>query len=457
MPINKEKQNIEWKESWRDEYLKWICGFANAQGGKIYIGMNDDGKVVGLKDSKKLLEEIPNKITQSLGIVADVNLLSKNGKEYIEISVPAYTTSISYKGVYHYRSGSTKQVLNGPALESFLNGKRGATWDNMPLPAFKLKDVEDVHVNRFKELARKKGRIDPALLNEPKDVLLEKLHLTSGEYLTNAAMMLFSKDPEKWLLGAYVKIGYFNNDADLVYQDEVRGSLIEIVDKIVELIYLKYMKAKISYVGMQRIERYFVPEAALREVLFTALCHSQYNYGVPIQISVYQDKLYVANCGELPPNWTVENLFKKHASRPYNPNIANVFYLMGYIESWGRGIEKICDACREDDLPVPEFTVNPGDIMVKFLAPPDRIVVGPDKVTDRVTDRVTDGVTDRVTDAENKVLSLLVIDPGYSYVSISENLHISKKTVAEHIKSLKEKGIIKRIGNNKTGHWDICN
>ena len=70
---------------------------------------------------------------------------------------------------------------------------------------------------------------------------------------------------------------------------------------------------------------------------------------------------------------------------------------------------------------------------------------------------MTDGVTDRVTDAENKVLSLLVIDPGYSYVSISENLHISKKTVAEHIKSLKEKGIIKRISNNKTGHWDICN
>jgi len=69
-----ESQNIEWKESWRDEYLKWICGFANAQGGKIYIGMNDDGEVVGVEKSKKLLEDIPNKIVNDLGIVADVNL-----------------------------------------------------------------------------------------------------------------------------------------------------------------------------------------------------------------------------------------------------------------------------------------------------------------------------------------------------------------------------------------------
>ena len=94
-----ENQNIEWKESWHDDYLKWICGFANAQGGRIYIGMNDNGKVIGVPDSKKLLEDIPNKITQSLGIVADVNLLTENGKEYIEIDVPACATCISYKGV----------------------------------------------------------------------------------------------------------------------------------------------------------------------------------------------------------------------------------------------------------------------------------------------------------------------------------------------------------------------
>ncbi|CAK7035927.1 MAG: hypothetical protein BACD_00109 [Bacteroides rodentium] len=442
-----ENQNVEYKESWRDEYLKWICGFANAQGGKIYIGCDDLGNVVGVEDSKKLMEDIPNKITQSLGIVADVNSMEEDGVEYIEICVPAYSIGVSYKGVYHYREGSTKQVLNGPALENFLNGKRGVTWDNMPIPAFGIDDVEDSVIEKFKRLAADKGRIDANFLNEPKDILLEKLHLTSGEYLTNAAMMLFSKDPEKWQLGAYVKIGYFETDAELIYQDEVRGSLIEIVDKIVELIYLKYMRAKITYVGMQRRERYFVPEAALRETLLNALCHSQYNYGVPIQISVYDDKLYVANCGKLPDNWTAESLMKKHASRPYNPNIANVFYLAGFIESWGRGIEKICDACRRDSLPLPEFTVNPGDIMVKFSAPEVRIAHRPGKVTERVTERVTE--------KEFDVIKLLRIDPGYTYQDLASELNISRKTVSDRIKSLKEKGAIERIGSDTKGYWKL--
>ena len=129
--------------------------------------------------------------------------------------------------------------------------------------------------------------------------------------------------------------------------------------------------------------------AALREALLNALCHKQYQSGIPIQISVYEDKLYIANCGCLPENWTLENLMHKHASSPYNPNIAHVFYLAGFIESWGRGIEKICSTCEKDGVPQPIYTVNPGDIMIEFTAPEDRVIrFG--KVTDRVTEKVTD-------------------------------------------------------------------
>jgi ATP-dependent DNA helicase RecG len=82
-----EQQNIEYKSSWHDDYLKWVCGFANAQGGKIYIGMNDAATVVGVSDQKTLMEEIPNKIKNNMGITAEVNLLQENGKDYIEIVV----------------------------------------------------------------------------------------------------------------------------------------------------------------------------------------------------------------------------------------------------------------------------------------------------------------------------------------------------------------------------------
>ena len=276
---------------------------------------------------------------------------------------------------------------------------------------------------------------------------MEKLHLMNGPYLTNAAMLLFSKDPEKWQLGAYVKIGYFETDADLLYQDEIHGSILEQIDKIVELVYLKYMRAKITYEGMQRIERYFVPEEALREALLNALCHKQYQSGVPIQISVYEDKLYIANCGCLPENWTLENLMNKHASSPYNPNIAHVFYLAGFIESWGRGIEKICSACEKDGVPQPEYTINPGDIMIKFTAPEDRVI--------RVTERVTVKVTDTVTDKEQELLTLLTEDPGYTMPQLAERLSVSRKTVAARLKKLKEAGLIERIGSDRKGYWKL--
>lgn len=447
-----ENQNIEWKSKWNNEYLEWICGFANAQGGKIYIGCDDNGNVVGLQNARKLLEDIPNKIRDAMGIVVGVNLLEKEGKEFIEIDVPPYPIGISCKGIYYYRSGSTKQVLSGPALETFLMRKRGVTWDNLPYPAFTIDDVDDNVVDYFKKLASKKGRIEKGLLEEPKDVLLQKLHLTNGSYLTNAAMLLFSKDPEKWQLGAYVKIGYFENDADLKYQDEIHGSLLEQVDRIVELVYLKYMKAKISYIGMQRIERYFVPEDALREALLNALCHKRYQSGVPIQISIYEDRLYIANCGCLPENWSLANLMSKHASVPFNPNIAHVFYLAGFIESWGRGIEKICLACSKDGVPKPLYEINPSDIMIKFTAPADRIV---SSVTRRVTDKVTDKVTDNLDEKSMKVLRLLIEDPGYTATTLSDKLSLSRKTISLCIKKLRDGGLIERVGSDRKGYWKI--
>ena len=116
-----ESQNIEYKSSWHDEYLKWICGFANAQGGRIYIGRDDTGKTVGVKDFKILMDEIPNKIKNNLGIAAEVNLLQENNKHFIEIIVQPYSVPISLRGRYYCRSGSVKQEHNSFANVSKLD------------------------------------------------------------------------------------------------------------------------------------------------------------------------------------------------------------------------------------------------------------------------------------------------------------------------------------------------
>lgn len=127
MPNKKESQNIEWKQRWQDDHLKSICGFANAQGGRIYISKDDKGRIVGLKNSQKLLEDLPNKIHSHLGLMRDVNLLHENGKDYLEIIVESSAVPISLRDCYYWRSGSVKQELKGQALTDFLLKKTGKT------------------------------------------------------------------------------------------------------------------------------------------------------------------------------------------------------------------------------------------------------------------------------------------------------------------------------------------
>ena len=94
----KESQNTEFKQSWHDEYLKWICGFANAKGGKLLIGVDDAGKPVGVANAKKLLEDIPNKIRDTMGIVADVSLVKSQRKDVIQIVVRESDFPVAYRG-----------------------------------------------------------------------------------------------------------------------------------------------------------------------------------------------------------------------------------------------------------------------------------------------------------------------------------------------------------------------
>jgi ATP-dependent DNA helicase RecG len=202
-----EDQNIEFKESWRDECLKWICGFANAQGGKIYIGKNDDGDIIGLTDAKKLMEDILNKVRDILGILIDVNLHKSKKGEFIEIIVESYPYPVNYKGQYHYRSGSTKQELKGAALDKFLLQKIGKRWDGVPVPKVSIKELKQETFDFFRKKALKSQRINEESLTDTNEQLLENLQLKEGQYLKRAAILLFHPSPENFVTGSFIKIG----------------------------------------------------------------------------------------------------------------------------------------------------------------------------------------------------------------------------------------------------------
>ncbi|NOX47999.1 MAG: transcriptional regulator [Chlorobi bacterium] len=361
-----ENQNIEWKESWRDEYLKWICGFANAIGGKIYIGKNDKGENVGINNPKKLMEDIPNKILSHLGILCDVNLQGNGDCYIIEISVDAYSNPINYKGHYHYRSGSTMQELKGAALNKFLLRKQGQSWDSVPVPNISVDDLDKNAFNVFRKKSFRSGRIDEEVLQDSNLSLLENLDLVEGAYLKRACVLLFHSKQEKFFLGSYVKIGFFESDDDLRYQDEVHGHLFNQIEKTLDLLKTKYLKAFIRYEGASRIEEFVFPEPAFREALLNAIAHKDYSSTTPIQIRVYEDKLIIWNEGQLPDEWTIENLIEPHPSKPFNPLIANALFRVGYIEAWGRGTINIRKECRKYHLPAPKFNSRFSGLVVEF-------------------------------------------------------------------------------------------
>jgi ATP-dependent DNA helicase RecG len=361
-----ESQNIEYKQTWHDDYLKWVCGFANAFGGIIYIGRDDNGKVSHLEDYKNLLEIIPNKIRDLLGLVANVNLLQENGAHYIEIIVPKYSVAISLRGRYYFRSGSNKIELTGNVLNEFLLKKSGQTWDNVIEESATFDDIDEESVQNFIKDTIKSGRMfDVSDLSIPE--LFDKLRLTVNGKLKRAALILFATDPNKFYPNVIVKMGRFgDDDADLRFQELEEGNIIQLLRAVPEQLNYKFLTKKITFEGLLRIEKGPYPEPALREMLLNALVHRSY-MGAAVQLRVYDNKLSLWNQGNLPDEITYESLKHHHISSPRNPLIADICFRAGYIDSWGRGTLKIINTCTLFGLPEPTITALNGGILVTLF------------------------------------------------------------------------------------------
>lgn len=425
-----ESQNIEWKSSWHDDYLKWICGFANAHGGTIYIGKNDDGIVTGLSDTKKLMEELPNKIRDRLGVVCEVNLQSEDDKEYIEIITHPYSVPVSLRGRYYYRSGSTKIELAGNSLNEFLQKKAGKTWDAVPEEGASMSDLDEGSIQTFLRDAEKSGRMPEVDGLRTKEIL-DKLRLFDADKLKRAAIILFAKDPNRFYPNVKVKIGRFGkDDADLKFQEELEGNLIQLLRQVPEMLNNKFLTKRIDFEGLQRIEKGEYPVAALREMLLNALVHRNY-MGSMVQLRVYDDKITIWNEGLLPEGMSLESLKRTHSSRPRNPLIADVCFKAGYIDSWGRGTLKILNACKEAQLPEPEIGEMDGGLLVSLFK---------DKYTFEQLRKL--GLNDRQLEAIGYVKE----HGSITNALYQEASNTSKATATRDIKDLEDKGILMNKG-----------
>ena len=306
-----------------------------------------------------------------------------------------------------------------------------------------VRDLSKTTLDAFRKRAKESRRLDSITLRESARGLVEKLHLQDGSNLKRATLLLFHSDPERFVTGAHVKIGFFRTNADLVYHDEIHGNLFTQVEKTMELLLTKYLKASISYSGVQRVETLPVPEAALREAVLNAIIHKDYASGTPIQISVYDDKLMLWNPGRLPQDWTIAKLKAKHASRPFNPDVANAFFRAGMIEAWGRGIERMMEACQTATVPEPDLRYESDGLWVEFRF--SKSYIKGVKTTQEITQEIT----------QEKIIAFLRADPTLTRHELAKKTGLTPDTIKYRLDKLRTAGIIRHIGPRKAGRWEV--
>lgn len=461
-----EKHIIEYKRLWKDEWLEWICGMANADGGVIYIGIKDDGEVLGVSNAKKLMEDIPNKIISKMSIYPDIRQVEKDGKDVIEIEVAPSMAAVSLDGVVYKRVGATNQILKGAALQEFYLSRPSGAWDARIIPDAKLDEIDPDAVEYLKESGIRKGRLSKESAKDSVEKVLKSLNLmTEDDKLTMAALLLFGKNPQRYCIDARFKIGRFGaGAANLIIQDLVDGDLIRMPDRVLDILDAKYLVRPIHYKGLRRVEPLEIPEKGLREIICNSIIHKQYD-GPDIQMRVYDNRIDLWNFGKLPEGYTFEQMFMPHRSMPRNKLIANAFYYAGLIEAWGRGFEIITEEFTKDGLAVPTFKEEFGGVTAIIKREIFQAIQlgsrGHSKQDDPKNDPNSD--PNNLTERQSLIIGILenqgqLDDPNNepeTRSSIARKLGISESTVKRELAFLSSIGKIKHFGPRSHGRWMV--
>jgi ATP-dependent DNA helicase RecG len=439
----KENQQTEWKESWRDEHLKHICAFANTHGGSLLVGIKDDGTVIGISNTKKLLEDIPNKTVQLLGITVDVEVVAQNGLDILKITVMLSTIPISFRGKYYIRSGSTVQELHDHKLREFILKKDHITWDEITVPKACIDELDEKVIRHFISKAVNANRLSVEALSDNIVLTLKKLDLVkeNGE-LTRAAILLFGNRPHKYIRTATVKIGKFGiSDTDLISHNIIEGNILDMPDKIIDILRTKYLHSPISYEGLERKEQLEYPEKAIREAILNAVVHRDYGEHTDITIHIYDDKIVIWNSGTLIAPLNVEMLRQKHPSKRRNALIANIFFRIGYIEAWGRGILLMTEEMKNAGLPEPLIVEYAGRIQLTLFKNNNKNEIS--------------RIEKSKEKSKEKIIKIISENPYISMNELSVLTGLSMSGIEKNIRNLKRERLLRRIGPAKGGYWQV--
>jgi len=316
-----------------------------------------------------------------------------------------------------------------------------------------LSDISDDSIEWFLRRAKAERGL-PMDVDTSKDKLLTHLNLLNNGRISNAALLLFGNQPQRFFLSSEVKCAHFPGttvEKPIPYYQVYKGNLFELVDQAVN-----FILSKIDYAVGTRSQgsivptAYEIPPEAIEEAIVNAIAHRDYDSTSSVQVMLFADRLEIRNPGQLPPALTMESLKEDHSSYPKNPLIAESLYLAKYIERMGTGIQDIVKHCLEYGLPEPEFKMT--DSFVAIIYRKNGIAF--EKVGGQTGGQIGGQIGGQLSETQQNILTLLTANNKISRKEIALNLHINESAIQKHLDKLRKLGVIERIGGTR-GSWKI--
>ncbi|RLF68821.1 MAG: hypothetical protein DRN40_07170 [Thermoplasmata archaeon] len=443
-----ESESLELKRSlseWRG-IIETVSAFSNTKGGIIVVGVDDNKNLVGVDIGKGTIEDITNKILNNTEpkIYPEIKIAEGDGKRLIIIKVEEYPFDVvlafgrPFKRVGRNTVRISKDEYKRRILEIH---KKEIYFDGQPLTEARINEIDEEKLREFVKKAREVRKLD---VEEKESVrnILKKLKLLKGNALTNAAILLFGREPERIFNQIGIKCVRFKGmdvSNEMLDFKEIEGTLFTEVEEVEKFIFSNIsLRAWIEDGKIRREERWEYPPKAIREALVNAIVHRDYCTPSKVQIRIFDDRVEFWNPGRLPEGWTVETLKEEHTSEPFNPLVARMFFWIGYIEEIGTGTNKMIKWCKEWGLPEPDFQVRSGSIVITFRK---------SKLTDEYLEKLG------LNEHEKEIIQLIKEKKKITSYDVQRKYGVSRDTANRWLNRLIGLNLVERVGRGRTTYY----
>lgn len=442
-----ESETLEFKKSTAQlrRAAETLCGLLNGTGGRVLIGVTPEGRILGQTISDKTVREVAEifpKFEPPASIIqVRVNVADQKEVLILEATPNSELRPYVFDGRAYQRIGSTTSTMPQTTYQRLLSERAHSNirWENQVAGGCNNTALDYEEILRTVRLGIAAGRLPESTGTVIPDIL-GRLGLLRNSHPNQAAIVLFGTRFMPDYPQCQLRLARFRgvNKSEFLDQRQIEGHAFHLLEEA-----MLFLRRHLPVAGriipglFEREDEPQFPLEALREALVNAFCHRDYTIvGGAVSLAIYDDRLEIWSDGILPFNLKPEDLKKDHASRPRNPIIAQVFYLRGMIERWGRGTQKIVELCVKAGHPEPEFGEQAGSVWVRFLPSG---YVAPHRVVYDLTDR------------QRELLQILAQQGPSPLRNIREHLSAppTDRMIQEDLAHLRRVGIVRSSGRGR--------